>query len=96
MLNAVLVSVIMVTVVASLMLTSASPFTFRSSLWKRVRDGKMLGARYHKVENQEVVLAKFLSLSSAVCQFFTDMLLFIYIQSTMNIYLFIGIRIRCQ
>ncbi len=29
-------------------------------------------------------------------QFFTDMLLFIYIQSTSNIYWFIGIRICCQ
>ncbi len=29
-------------------------------------------------------------------QFFTDMLLFIYIQSTSNLYWFIGIRIRCQ
>ncbi len=63
MLSAVSVSVTMVTVMASLMLTLASPFTFHSSLWKRVCDGKMLGARYHKVENQEVVWAKFLSLS---------------------------------
>jgi hypothetical protein len=29
-------------------------------------------------------------------QFFTDMLLFIYIQSTSNIYWFIGIQICCQ
>ena len=29
-------------------------------------------------------------------QFFTDMLLFIYIRSTSNIYWFIGIQIRCQ
>ncbi len=29
-------------------------------------------------------------------QFFTDMLLFVYIQSTLNIYWFIGIQIRCQ
>ncbi len=29
-------------------------------------------------------------------QFSTDMLLFIYIQSTWNIYWFIGIWIRCQ
>ncbi len=29
-------------------------------------------------------------------QFFTDMLLFIYIQSTLNIYWFIGILIHCQ
>ncbi len=29
-------------------------------------------------------------------QFFTDMLLFIYIRSTLNIYWFIGIQIHCQ
>ncbi len=29
-------------------------------------------------------------------QFITDMLLFIYIQSTLNIYWFIGIQIHCQ
>ncbi len=29
-------------------------------------------------------------------QFFTDMLLFVYIRSTSNIYWFISIRIRCQ
>ncbi len=29
-------------------------------------------------------------------QIFTDMLLFIYIQSTSNIYWFLGIQIRCQ
>jgi len=29
-------------------------------------------------------------------QFFTDMLLFVYIQSTSNIYWFIGIQICCQ
>jgi hypothetical protein len=29
-------------------------------------------------------------------KFFTDMLLFIYIRSTLNIYWFIGIQIHCQ
>ncbi len=29
-------------------------------------------------------------------QFFTDMLLFVYIWSTSNIYWFIGIQIRCK
>ncbi len=37
-------------------------------------------------ENLQIVLS----------QFFTDMIQFVYIQSTLNIYWFIGIRIRCQ
>ncbi len=36
------------------------------------------------------------NLQTVWSQFFTDMLLFIYIRSTSNIYWFIGIRIHCQ
>ena len=36
------------------------------------------------------------SLQIVLVHFFTDMLLFINIRSTSNIYWFIGIRIRCQ
>jgi hypothetical protein len=36
------------------------------------------------------------NLQTVLSQFFTEMLLFVYIRSTSNIYWFIGIGIRCQ
>ncbi len=45
--------------------------------------------------NQEIINA-YENLQIVQCQFFTDMLIFIYIWSYSNIYWFIDIRIRCQ
>ena len=49
-----------------------------------------------KYDADREIMNIYKNLQTVWSQFFTDMLLFIYIQSTLNIYQFIGIRIRCQ
>jgi hypothetical protein len=49
-----------------------------------------------KYDADQEILNIYENLQIVSSQFFTNMLLFIYIRSTLNIYWFIGIQIRCQ
>ncbi len=51
-----------------------------------------------KYNADQEIMNIYKNLQIVQCQFFTDMLLFIYIQSSLNIYWFIGIQIwiLCQ
>jgi hypothetical protein len=49
-----------------------------------------------KYDSDREIMNIYENLQIVQSQFFTDMLLFIYIGSTLNNYWFIGIQIRCQ